>query len=117
VAAKTNNGMSKKEAVRRALQAMGKDAKPAQMQPYIKDNFGIEMSTEHISNAKSEVLREGKAKKKPAAKPQEPQPAKAAAKVSRVGNGVSLQDLQTVKDLVGRVGPETLRSLIELLAR
>jgi hypothetical protein len=29
-------GITKMEAVRRALKAMGRDAKPAQMQPYIK---------------------------------------------------------------------------------
>src|SRR5262245_6679734 len=107
--------MTKKEAVRRTLQVMGKDAKPAQMQPYIKEHFGIDMTTAHITTAKGEILRGKAAAKKatpkqPAAKPQ-------PAKASPAQNGVSLQDLQAVKELVGRVGPDTLRSLIDLLAR
>ncbi len=121
----TRNGMTKKDAVRKALEAMGQDAKPAALKPFIKDHFGIEMTPEHITTAKGEILRgkAGKDKmaaakkpvapKQPAARPQEPQ----AAGASQARNGITLQDLQTVKDLVGRVGPDTLRSLIDLLAR
>jgi hypothetical protein len=30
---------------------------------------------------------------------------------------IRLEDIQAVKELVGRVGPEPLRSLVDLLAR
>jgi hypothetical protein len=49
--------ISKQEAVRRALAHFGNDAKPVEMQPWIKGEFGIEMSTDHISTAKGEILR------------------------------------------------------------
>src|SRR5262245_66016589 len=92
--AKKSNEMSKKEAVRKALEAMGKDAKPSEMQPFIKEKYGIDMTTDHISTAKGEILRAGKKKaKKQGPKPQAAQPAKAAPKPARkAANGISLQD-------------------------
>jgi len=63
--------ITKQEAVRRALKAMGRAATPSQMQPYIKENFGIDMSTDHISTSKGIILhpkkKGGKGAKKPAA--------------------------------------------------
>src|SRR5262249_53352103 len=62
--------ITKQEAVRRALKAMGRAATPTQMQPYIKEKFNIEMTTDHISTAKSTVLhkkKSGKGAKKLAA--------------------------------------------------
>src|SRR5439155_11962574 len=63
-------GMSKKEAVRRALAELGSDAKPSAMQPWIKQQFGIDMSTNHISASKGEIQSKSKkaGKAKPAAK-------------------------------------------------
>ncbi len=48
--------ITKLEAVRRALNAMGRAATPSQMKPYIKENFGIEMTTGHISTSKGSIL-------------------------------------------------------------
>jgi hypothetical protein len=114
-----SNGITKMEAVRRALKAMGRDAKPAAMQPFIKREFGVEMSTDHISTYKGSILKAAGKTKKAAMK----QPTAAAAvtpkaevKPVAVG-GVSLHDLQVVKDLVGRVGANALRALIDLFAR
>src|SRR5262245_6613015 len=61
-------GMSKMEAVRQALSAMGGDATPSQMQPFIKQKFGIDMSTDHISTYKGDIRRKAKAAKKAAPK-------------------------------------------------
>src|SRR5437868_1581597 len=63
-------GMSKLEAVRRALGHFGSDAKPSAMQPWIKQQFGIDMSTNHISASKGEIQSKRKkaGKVKPAAK-------------------------------------------------
>src|SRR5207253_1876616 len=114
-----------------------------EMQSFIKDRFGVEMSTNHISTSRGEILRKeaaGKAKtatttipaaKKPAAskrapkKPAGPSPqaqqaaarSNAFPKGSKASHGISLDDIQAVKGLVGRVGAEQLRSLIDLLAR
>ena len=126
--------ITKQEAVRRALKAMGRAATPSQMQPYIKENFGIDMSTDHISTSKSTVLHKkkgGKGAKKPAAqgaaategeakegvgrkvvvqhKPAAPRGGKEA--------GIPLADILYVKRLVGRLGPEQLHTLIDAFAK
>jgi hypothetical protein len=44
--------ITKTEAVRRALQQLGRDAKPTQMQGHIKERFGFDMTTDHISTCK-----------------------------------------------------------------
>ena len=63
--------ITKQEAVRRALKAMGRAATPSQMQPYIKEKFNIEMSTDHISTSKGIILHPKKkgGKKKGAKEP------------------------------------------------
>jgi hypothetical protein len=192
--------ITKIEAVRKALAHFGKDAKPAQMQPWIKQTFGIDMSTDHISTSKGDILRKKAAKKKltardsaaptpaspigeggrPATKLEAVQRALAAlgqdakplalkshvkkqfgidisAEVARnykkllarraagkpaastpaaqptadqatarsaptlpaagSGGGISLSDIQAVKDLVGRVGADQLRALIDLFGK
>ena len=50
-------GLSKKELVRQAIGHLGRDAKALQIQAHIKDKFGVEMSPNHISASKSEILR------------------------------------------------------------
>jgi len=49
VATGAQKPITKMEAVRRAWRALGKDAKPAQMKGFIKNRFGIDMTTDHIS--------------------------------------------------------------------
>ena len=118
--------ISKMEAVRRALGDLGKDAKPAALQPYIKDKFGLDMTPEHITTCKGSILkasRKGKGKGKGKAAAAKPTPAdapvaKAATKAeSAKVAGISLPDIQKVKELVGRVGADSLRTLIDVLAR
>jgi hypothetical protein len=59
--------ISKMEAVRRAMAAMGGDAKPAAMQGYIKKTFGIAMTTDHISTYKGDIRRKAAGGAKPGA--------------------------------------------------
>jgi hypothetical protein len=110
-------GMNKMEAVRQALGQLGKHAKPMQIQANIKSRFGIEMSTDHISNYKSTILK-GKGGKRKASKmhPVEVAAAKPAASVK--GNShLSLHDVDTVKHLLRRLGPHSLKGLIDVLAK
>ena len=110
---------TKMDMVRDALAHFGKKAKPAQMKPYIKDTFGVEMSTDHISTYKGSILRKKDGGKKPGPRPKGAQPAAADAAHRGPGrrpSAVSYRDLNTVKDLLGRVGARELRSLIDLLA-
>ena len=104
--------MSKMEAVRRALDEMGNDAKPLQMKDYIKTQMGVEMSADHISNYKSKLLKEGGTKKKPGPKPKT---APAAARTTTPG-GISVEDVRAVKELADRIGSDKLRQLAEVLS-
>ena len=107
--------ITKQEAVRRALKAMGRAATPSQMQPYIKENFGIDMSTDHISTSKGIILhpkkKGGKGAKKPAA--QGAEPTEGDGKEA----GLPLDDILFIKGLVGRLGPDQLHTLIDAFAR
>ena len=121
--AKTNGstargGITRKEAVRQALGALAKDATRADIQKFIKDNYGFEITLDHISSCKSEIQKE-KGSKKPAVARQPPVtkevPTKAASAAR--GGSISLRDIETVKDLVERVGAVDLKKLIDVMAR
>ena len=132
--------ITKLEAVRQALAKLGNDALPSQMQPYIKKTFGIDMTTDHISTSKGDIARKARetaevaqqaaARKLAAPKPQAtPKPQAAAASSALApkaraasGNGsvdgnILLEDVFTTKELLDRVGPEKLRTLIDGLAK
>jgi hypothetical protein len=84
----------------------------------VKEHFGTDISTAVVSAYKKEL--KARAKKKPGRKPKpqparEPvvvQPAKPAAK-----NGITLEGIQSVKGLIGRVGADHLKGLIDLLSK
>ena len=69
--------MTKAAAIQQALVALGKDAKPLQLQTYIKDKFALDISPNHISAAKTDIVRKMTGAAKSAAVP-----AKAAAKTT-----------------------------------
>jgi hypothetical protein len=112
--------ISKIDAVRKALEELGKKAKPGAIQEFVKEKFGLEMSMSHVSNCKTH-LRKKKRKKAAAAvdvesasAPTAVAPVKAASAPAR-GGSVSMGDIAAVKELVGRVGEDKLKSLIGLL--
>jgi hypothetical protein len=121
--AKTNGntakgGITRKEAVRQALAALPKDATRADIQKIIKDKYGFEMTLDHISSCKSELQKE-KAHKKSAVASQLPATKEAPPKTTSAARGgaISLRDIETVKDLVERVGAVDLKKLIDVMAR
>src|SRR5579872_1809501 len=113
--------ITKQEAVRRALAHFGKDGKPAEMQGWIKQQFNIEMSTDHISTAKGEILRKAAATKKaglPKAAPvQQAAASTSPAKSTANASGIPLADILAVKALVVRLGPGPLHTLIDAFAK
>jgi hypothetical protein len=120
------SGITKQEAVRRALAALGKMALASDIQKYVKETFNLDMTIDHIYTAKSSVLGKGKKKaRKPAVKqPPAPEPIAAAkplvqpAPVARTpAGGIRLEDIEAVKGLLGRVGADNLKALAEMLAR
>src|SRR5579872_5675063 len=116
--------ITKQEAVRRALAHFGKDGKPAEMQGWIKQQFNIEMTTDHISTAKGEILRKATAQKAAARKAAAPKPQvqpaaafTAPAKSTANASGIPLADILAVKALVVRLGAGPLHTLIDAFAK
>jgi hypothetical protein len=126
--------IAKMEAVRRALKHFGPDAKPTQMQGWIKDQFQIDMTANHVSTYKGDIRKKRAGKGKPAAP--KPAPQKAAARkvpaqtpaaakqasppspsLTSKGGGIPLEVVLTVKDLVVRLGAASVRTLIDAFAR
>jgi hypothetical protein len=99
--------MTKQEAVQCALTELGNDAKPKQIQGFVKDNFGIEMGTDHISTAKGTILR----KTKPAVRN-----GTAPTSKGKPADTILLQDIRTLKELVGRLGMKPVLDLIDVFA-
>jgi hypothetical protein len=111
-------GITRKEAVRQALGTLGKDATRSDIQKFIKDKYGFQMTLDHISNCKGEIRKEKGHKKPAVAKPPTVQKEKPKQPASvRQGSGISLTDIETVKDLVERVGAHSLKKLIDVMAR
>ncbi len=113
--------ISKMEAVRRALAELG-DAKPARMQGWIKERFGIQMTTGHISTYKGDIRRKaGRGKKAPARKPaagsrpeaQQAPPRPAASSA----DAIPLDDILYTKALVERHGVRPLHTLIDAFGK
>jgi hypothetical protein len=123
MADKTNNagpkgGLTKIEAVKRALSKLGRDASRPDIQKFVKGNYGLQITLDHISTCKGELRkRKGPAKTAVAQQPAaaKPEPKKQAS--GPKANGISLDDIETVKDLVERVGAGSLRKLIDVMAR
>jgi hypothetical protein len=115
-------GMTKKEAVQRGLADLGPDAKPAQLKGHIKTKYGIDMTTDHISTVKGNLRSKRKGARKAPAQASAARAAErkglAPAPAPR-GNGhsIGLDDIATAKGLVERIGADSLRKLIDVLAR
>ena len=113
---------TKMNAVRQALKKLGKDAKAADIQTFVKDTFGLAMTVNHVYNCLSELRKQ--AKKKRSAKSQgkkeaasAPAPAVAQHRQPTGKGGISLKDMAVAKGLLDRVGPDRLRALIDVLAQ
>src|SRR6267142_438017 len=128
--------LTKLDAVRRALAELGRDAKPTQIQGFVKERFGVEMTTDHISTSKGDILRKARKQTKSSAPRPVVQPSAArkpaggnknatgpkstvapVAVSNRMSGGIPLDDILKVKDLVVRLGEEQLRVLINAFAK
>lgn len=110
--------MSKMDAVRAALDQLGKKAMPVRIQGYIKEHFNVEMSTAHVSNYKTSILRKKKSAKKNVDKTatiKTLEPPKARPATTGKSAGITLSDIRVVKALVERVGEENLKALVDVL--
>lgn len=113
------NGISKSDAVRKAV-AEGW-TKPAEGAMFVKTMYGIEISPSHFSNIKS-TLRLGKKRRgrPPGGKNRvkaEAQPVPApSTRAARTSGGIEIEAIAQVKELVNRVGAETVKKLVTMLS-
>jgi hypothetical protein len=130
-------GMTKWEAVKRALATLGQDAKPLAIQSHVRDKYKIQMTAGHVSTYKKKLAKKAAAstltprKAAPApshapangraAASRPPAPTAVAPPADRVpgpkGDVVRIQDVLLTKDLLDRVGAHRLRVLIDALAK
>jgi hypothetical protein len=103
---------NKTEAVRHALAKLGKKAMPAEIQDFIKTNFGIELTTKVISVYKCNLAR---TKGKPGRKPKAVQGTAEAVPNPAAPAGVTFKDLRAVREITNRLGPARMRELVELM--
>jgi hypothetical protein len=104
---------NKAEAIRRALEKLRNKAKPAEIQEFIKTNFGIEMTTPAISVYKHNLVKK---RGKPGRKPKEAGGIGEAAKKPAMDGAVSFKDMRTVKEISNRLGSARMRELVALMA-
>jgi len=85
--------------VRTALQEMGGDPKPLEMQAFIKSKFGQELPANIISNYKSQIKRKNG--------------------VGGQGRGrrpgLQVEDIETIRKLVKRLGTEQVKRIADVV--
>ena len=85
--------------VRIALDDMGADAKPLDMQAHIKSKFGVELPANIISNYKSQIKRNS-----------------SGGGVGRGRKaGLKVEDFETIRGLVRRLGTDQVKRLVEVV--
>jgi hypothetical protein len=97
---KREGKVSQKTMVETALNEKGWDAGPQELQPAIKEKFGVELPANVISNYKS-VLKRGGGK------------ATGGGKRGRKP-GAQFSDLEAVRGLVTRLGAEQVKRLVDV---
>jgi hypothetical protein len=110
--------ISKLEAMRQAVAKLGKDAPLDDLLKTIKQDFGITLERGLAYNYKSLVSNPAAAKTKGKKPGRKPKTVSTAAAVTNGGKAVSitLEDIQAVKALTDRIGPDKVAQLAEVLA-
>ena len=138
--------INKMDAVRKAMASLGNAATRTQIQKFVKDSTGVEMKLDVVSSYKSFVANASKksatavttATTAPETKPVASQPAAATKKrrkkrkrrkaapqplaavtpaPSGKATGIALSDIEMVKELVKKVGANTLKGLIDVFSK
>ncbi len=108
---------NKMEAVRQAMDSLGYDASPLEIQKHVKDNFDVDMSANMISSYKSTLRSKAglSGRRKKRGRPKKAAVAVAATTTASSHDAVPWKDLRTIKDIAGRIGKKNLRELVEWL--
>jgi len=113
---KSDGAPSMADMVRSAIAELGANAKPTPIQEFIKAKFNKEVSKIIISNYKSNMKKKGKVGKRSGRPPGGDRKAGVLVTSSAGGKGIQLEDLAAVRGLVGRLGANQLRQLVDVLA-
>lgn len=118
--ATSQDSVSKTEAVRKAI-ADGW-AKPTEGVMYVKTMFGIDLSPNHFSNIKSSLggaPKKGKRRGRPPGSKNQAkaEPAPVVAAPAPASDRIDIEAIQTVKDLIARVGAADLKRLVGALGK
>lgn len=105
------------EAVRRAMDSLGYEAQPLEIQQFVKDNFGQEMTANMVSSYKSSLRRKAglKGRRRKRGRPAKTEASAAVPAAAGFHDGVQWKDIRAVRDIAGRIGVKGLRELVELL--
>ena len=98
--------MSDMEAVRRAMNELGYDTPTQQLHDHIQSQFGKNLNNNKISAYKSNLRR-----KAGMSRPRKGGRTRAAAAPATT---LRVEDVQTIKELVGRLGGSRVRELIDV---
>ena len=112
---------NKMEAVRRAMDSLGYDGSPLEIQKFVKENFEVDMSANMISSYKSTLRNKagltdhGKKRGRPKKTDGVPTAVPTPHHVVTFHDAVPWKDLRTIKDMAARIGKKSLRELVEFL--
>ena len=101
------NGISNMEAVRRALGALGPQARPPEIGAYVQQHFGKAIPPNHISSYKSTITRKGRTPGRPRGV--------GDGRHDGGADGLTLRDIRAIKELANRIGVSRFRELVEVL--
>jgi hypothetical protein len=115
---------NKTEAVRRALDELGWDAKSAVIVEHVKKYYGVDVSPKVVSVYKGKLTKAGHRPRRRGRRPKAEAvaaatPAAAVPAAPRAGGreaAIDIGDLRSLKELSERIGLGRLRDLVELLA-
>lgn len=107
MARKPNGATTQKGMVEAAINELGWEAGPKELQPVIKTKFDVELPTAIISNYKSVLKKESGAggKAKPKGKP---------GRKPKSKPGPQFEDLQAVRGLVDKLGADQVKKLVDV---
>lgn len=119
--AKAAPTITKTEAVRLAIEKLGKDTAADAAMKFVKDEYKLDLSKSHFFNIKSTLSNKGGKKRGRPRKVQVETAAPTASatpkSISAHGRtGISLADLQAIKGLADKLGAADLHSLVDVLA-
>lgn len=95
---------SRMSMVRTALDTLGMDATPGDIQTHIKTNFNVELPTQVISNYKFQIRTK-------AGKPGPGRGRRSSTSVS----GLRVEDFELLRGLVDRLGAEQVRQMVKVV--